>query len=398
MASTSIQLTDLDDACIQAVFSFLHPLPDLFNVAASCRRLRDLALDRKSWIVVSLTASEPVIGVPKQYRQLFQSLQEAISASRPGDTIFLQPGVYKVADLVISRPIHIMGGGLIPEETLLVSSRGADTALDFRASGKLFNLSIRSQLGSCITHHCGKLSVEQVAMECDTEGLDHLVSPMATLAVSPGATPCSGHLALPHAHPARKRKSEMEEGGRMLAGPGVLSVVESKIKGGLTAIQLLGSGELSSVRAIYRSQYTLLWFTVDSAVPGWPQGSAWKRGAAELEQQVQSERGRAHAGRGGEEVDSRRCSLGDGSGGGQGGLDEQLVVRGSLAPSPLTPVLPAWMRRPPFDPATFQRRVHAEMAQQKQQNGGGRGEGVQQQMQKKARQWSWHHAAALQST
>lgn len=37
MASTSIQLTDLDDACIQAVFSFLHPLPDLFNVAASCR-------------------------------------------------------------------------------------------------------------------------------------------------------------------------------------------------------------------------------------------------------------------------------------------------------------------------------------------------------------------------
>lgn len=99
-----------------------------------------------------------------------------------------------------------------------------------RASGKLFNLSIRSQLGSCITHHCGKLSVEQVAMECDTEGLDHLVSPMATLAVSPGATPCSGHLALPHAHPARKRKSEMEEGGRMLAGPGVLSVVESKIK------------------------------------------------------------------------------------------------------------------------------------------------------------------------
>lgn len=35
--AASRQLGDLDDACILHIFSFLTPLPDLFNIAGCCR-------------------------------------------------------------------------------------------------------------------------------------------------------------------------------------------------------------------------------------------------------------------------------------------------------------------------------------------------------------------------
>jgi hypothetical protein len=112
-----------------------------------------------------------------------------------------------------------------------------------RAAGRLYNLSICSQLGSCITHRRGRLSVENCSLNCEAEGLDHLISPIATWATSP---PAQHQQQQRRRWPARSRqcRGDAQEAGVTLdtppsggselhgagVGPGLLSVVESKIK------------------------------------------------------------------------------------------------------------------------------------------------------------------------
>ncbi|GAB4819561.1 hypothetical protein N2152v2_006607 [Parachlorella kessleri] len=328
MAGTArtLHLADLDDATLQRILSFLHPHPDLFRVAASCRRLRDLALDRRSWLVVCHTPQEPAVGIPRQYRKTFLTLQDAISASRPGDTIVIAPGEpHRVCGVVVPWPLHIMGGGTSPEQTLLLCPRGGGTALDFRhipldatrrASARLANLTVLSRLGSCVTHRRGRLAIEGCWLRCESEGLDHLVSPIATLATSgPAAAPAPSPLPAAaanlrevagqgvlmgqpggHERGQQERENPLKRGLRCehgvqqqqgkeegagaggqeweaaaAAGPGLLAVVESKITGGGVAIRTQGTGSLRSVRVIYESSATLFWFDVDSSIPGTPQ-------------------------------------------------------------------------------------------------------------------------------
>jgi hypothetical protein len=52
---------------------------------------------------------------------------------RPGDTVWLAPGPpHLVADLRLVGTVHLLGGGLRPEDTLLLAATGADAALDVR--------------------------------------------------------------------------------------------------------------------------------------------------------------------------------------------------------------------------------------------------------------------------
>jgi hypothetical protein len=37
LGARAFHLNDLDDACLLSILSQLDPLPDLFNIAASCR-------------------------------------------------------------------------------------------------------------------------------------------------------------------------------------------------------------------------------------------------------------------------------------------------------------------------------------------------------------------------
>jgi hypothetical protein len=44
---------------------------------------------------------------------------------RPGDTIWLAPGlVHDATNIAITQPLHIMGGGLLPEDTQLTAAPG----------------------------------------------------------------------------------------------------------------------------------------------------------------------------------------------------------------------------------------------------------------------------------
>lgn len=54
-------------------------------------------------------------------------------ASRPGDTILVEPGAsHEARDVTVRWPLRIVGGGDAAADTVLHCPRGADAALDFR--------------------------------------------------------------------------------------------------------------------------------------------------------------------------------------------------------------------------------------------------------------------------
>jgi len=45
-----ISLSEIQDDILLSIFQRLQPLPDLFSVAATCRRFRPLAMDKRRWL------------------------------------------------------------------------------------------------------------------------------------------------------------------------------------------------------------------------------------------------------------------------------------------------------------------------------------------------------------
>ena len=110
------------------------------------QRFRDLALDRRSWLLVSHGAgAEAERGSGgTTYRRSLPTLREAVAASRPGDTILLEAGApHHAHNIILPWPLRIMGGGAGPADTALVGPASPDPMLDFRASGRLTNLTVR---------------------------------------------------------------------------------------------------------------------------------------------------------------------------------------------------------------------------------------------------------------
>lgn len=480
------QLDFLDDNLLLYIFSHLDPLPDLFNAAASCRRFRDLALDRRSWLYVTQAAvpergseaprrrrflqatpssaslSSPQAakaggaadaaaggaepddnGGPRWYRSQFGSLAAALAASRPGDTILLEPGPVPhlvASTLVVRHPVHVLGGGGEAAECLLVGDRGLEGLFDFRASGRLANLTLRATAGACVAHSRGRLTVQACTLECDARGLPHLAAPLLTRAVSgptqpatpaahaggkpvpPGPLPATpgapaAAAAPPPASPPESATAAAQgklgskrplaamadaaaPGADALSAPpaakrlcgwpgvgaGVLSVVETRIKAQGLAVDLRGTGQLAGVRAIYSTGHALVWLEVDSAnsrgaqaAGGWGNGSAPESVRA------------AEAGRLGAAADSAGA-----------------VAPGGLAPLPPTPA-PSWAASG-FDAATFQRKA-AALAAALAAPPAGRGAAAQLQsrhaaeqhqvprvagsMAQKAEEWCVHHHSSL---
>lgn len=70
-----------------------------------------------------------------------------------------------------------------------------------RATAKLANVTVRATMGACVMHRRGRLSVENCLLRCDAGGLDHLFTPLVTVAAERGAkgasTKAAGHSAMP---------------------------------------------------------------------------------------------------------------------------------------------------------------------------------------------------------
>ena len=152
------------------------------------QRFRDLVHTRRSWLVVGHDLSIPNIGIPQEYRQQFTTLQSAIAASRPGDTILLEPGLpHEASNVLISHPLHILGGSS-PDHCIIHSSsstdRSTDPVLIFAATGRISNITLRGGLGGCIAHYSGRVEIEDCTLRCHAKGLRHLASPLVSLATS----------------------------------------------------------------------------------------------------------------------------------------------------------------------------------------------------------------------
>lgn len=157
-------------------------------------------------------------------------------------------------------------------------------------------------MSPCILHCSGHLRVERCQLTCYSGGLDHLSSPIVTVAASAplnasaatfapagpaaAAVIVSGSseaeaeatsssslcTALPAAptRPVKQRRTtpvSVSLTGRFSigAGPGKLVVADTRLSGGGKGVRCLGTGALQGVRAIYGAgRMPLFFFEVDA--------------------------------------------------------------------------------------------------------------------------------------
>ncbi|PWZ12872.1 F-box protein SKIP5 [Zea mays] len=262
-------MNSLDDGCLMHIFSFLSPIPDRYNTALVCHRWRFLACHPRLWLRVERPirdAMEPGV---------YPDLEAAVSAARPGDTILIAAGGSHVAcNIQIKKPICIIGGGDLPDDTVLTCSRGFDkatrafillaseelypvgnswskrfpliglsnSALEFLSTCKIANLTIRAELGCCLLHRGGRLTIQECLLQCEQNPLDHLSFPIISTAIE--------------YDPFSSLKEQ---------GHGV-TVVRTRIEGGARAVRTNGTLALRHVRAIYSRSSVFFWFEVGEKV------------------------------------------------------------------------------------------------------------------------------------
>ncbi|KAK2386068.1 SKP1/ASK-interacting protein [Trifolium repens] len=230
------RINNLDDGCLMHIFSFLPPIPDRFNTALVCHRWNYLACHPRLWLRVDRSVkdlSEPGV---------FPNIESAVSASRPGDTILIAAGgTHRVSNIQIKKPLCLIGAGEIPDDTMLTCARGSDSALEFLSTCKLANLTVKAELGCCLLHRSGRLTIDGCVLQCESNPLDFLSCPIVSTANSNEAVPSH-------------TKSNN--------GNGVF-VSQTRIEGGAKAVLTSGDLALQRVRVVYARTSLLFWFDVE---------------------------------------------------------------------------------------------------------------------------------------
>ncbi|CAI0461823.1 unnamed protein product [Linum tenue] len=234
-------ISSLDDGCLMHIFSFLSPSPDRYNTALVCHRWRYLACHPRLWLRVDRSVKD------LEEPGVFPSIETAVSAARPGDTILIAAGgSHFASNIQIDKPLCLVGGGDIPDETTLLCCRGSDSALECISSCKLMNLTVRAELGCCLLHRSGRLTIDGCILLCESNPLDYLSCPIVSTA---GAT---GLEVLASSTCKNKNGSNNS-----------VAVSETRIEGGAKAVLTNGDLALQRVRAIYARACVYFWFDVD---------------------------------------------------------------------------------------------------------------------------------------
>jgi len=213
----------VDDAALLQILSFLDPLPDGFACAATCRRFRHVATDRRLALHVSSSTA---------------SLAAAVLASRPGQTIYLAPGVHELPTTVsLEHPLNLQRSPLAKSTGTPAVLRVASTApagLAVHANTRLCEVECFAEHGPCIIHVRGSLLLERCALRTRPHALRHLSPPVLSRVTSPEF---------------------------------VLTVCETIFEGGVAAVLCEGSGVVLNTRVIVqRSSSITYWFSVRSIV------------------------------------------------------------------------------------------------------------------------------------
>ncbi|KAG0453439.1 hypothetical protein HPP92_024743 [Vanilla planifolia] len=234
-------INSLDDGCLMHIFSFLSPIPDRHNTALVCHRWRYLACHPRHWLRVERSVKsldEPGVYV---------NLEAAIAASRPGDTILISAGGNHIAsNIQIKKPLCLIGGGKHPDETILICERGSESAFEIQSTCKVANLTVRAELGCCLLHRKGRLTVEGCILQCEENPLDYLSFPI--ISTAPGC----------NTFPPPPSKTKV----RGLIGSDGVTVSNTRIEGGAKAVSTNGNMVLQHVRAIYARASIFFWFEV----------------------------------------------------------------------------------------------------------------------------------------
>ncbi|XP_062093134.1 F-box protein SKIP5 [Humulus lupulus] len=229
----SAAISSLDDGCLMHIFSFLSPIPDRYNTALVCDRWRYLACHPRLWLRVDRSLKESEAGV-------FPNIDSAVAAARPGDTILIAAGgMHLASNIQIKKPLCLIGGGELPDETTLICSRGSDSALEFLSTCKLANLTVKAELGCCLLHRSGRLTIERCVLQCESNPLDFLSCPIVSTAT------------------AEKFSSSVKY------NKDGVSVSRTRIEGGAKAVSTSGDLVLQRVRVIYARTNLLFWFDME---------------------------------------------------------------------------------------------------------------------------------------
>uniref|UniRef100_A0A1J3H0T0 F-box protein SKIP5 n=1 Tax=Noccaea caerulescens TaxID=107243 RepID=A0A1J3H0T0_NOCCA len=274
-------LNNLDDGCLMHILSFLSPIPDRYNTALVCHRWRYLACHPRLWLRVDRfvkdLSSQPGV---------FHNIESAVSAARPGDTILIGAGGnHHVSNIQIKKPLCLVGGGETPDETTLVCSRGSDSALELLSTCKLANLTVKAELGCCLLHRSGRLTIDGCVLQCETDPLDHLSCPIVSTAgkeediLSPVEVKEKiGNEEEDTLSPVEVKETVVEsirDEEDMLSPVEVketvvekikgnsVTVLQTRIEGGAKAVATSGGLVLQRVRVMYSKAYLYFWFDVD---------------------------------------------------------------------------------------------------------------------------------------
>ncbi|KAL6557922.1 F-box protein skip5 [Orobanche minor] len=178
-SSYDSHINNLDDGCLMLIFSFLLPIPDRYNTALVCRRWNFLACHPRLWLRVDRSVKD--VSQPGVY----PNIQIAVSAARPGDTILIAAGgIHRTSNIQIRKPLCLIGAGDLPDDTTLICSRGSESALELLSTCKLANLTVRAELGCCLLHRSGRLTVDRCILQCESNPLDHLSHAIVTTAAA----------------------------------------------------------------------------------------------------------------------------------------------------------------------------------------------------------------------
>ncbi|EMS52646.1 hypothetical protein TRIUR3_14698 [Triticum urartu] len=113
-------------------------------------------------------------------------------------------------------------------------------ALEFLSTCKIANLTIKAELGCCLLHRSGKLTIQECLLQCEPNPLDYLSFPIVSTAIE--YNPLSSSL-----------KEQQGHG---------VTVVRTRIEGGAKAVRTNGTLALQRVRAIYARRSVFFWFEV----------------------------------------------------------------------------------------------------------------------------------------
>lgn len=114
------------------------------------------------------------------------------------------------------------------------------SALEFLSTCKLANLTVKAELGCCLLHRKGRLTIDGCVLQCESNPLDYLSCPIVSTASVTQQLPSS-------------MKSHSD---------GVF-VSQTRIEGGAKAVLTSGDLELQRVRVIYARTSLLFWFDVE---------------------------------------------------------------------------------------------------------------------------------------